>query len=255
MNLIQILRLADGFSYLFDSGYNRKQVVDELITQGSCDNGLTQLFGNEPGNRANIEFPALITLERMYVQDIEILNGGLTNNNSLDGGNNANMTFSELTGRTLYWVGDEGEWQDPNHWSLTSGGPGGECIPTPIDDVFFDFNSFSLDAQLVTARPSSFAYCRDINIIGTTGYPQLQLNFLVVNGSLNYDIDFLNNINEHIFTSGELSMIDIGGQVLNNVRFRGSGTFDFTNDFLFNNWNHNAGTINFNEHLVHGSSM
>ncbi len=48
-----------------------------------------------------------------------------------------------LTARTLFWVGNGGFWDEATHWSLSSGGIGGECPPTPLDNVFFDLNSFS----------------------------------------------------------------------------------------------------------------
>ncbi|HTA61225.1 MAG TPA: SprB repeat-containing protein, partial [Bacteroidia bacterium] len=42
----------------------------------------------------------------------------------------------------LYWVGGSGNFNDPNHWSLQSGGVGGTKTPTASDDVYFDENSF-----------------------------------------------------------------------------------------------------------------
>jgi len=40
-----------------------------------------------------------------------------------------------------YWVGGTGDWSDTSHWSLTSGGVGGQAVPTSVDDVFIDDNS------------------------------------------------------------------------------------------------------------------
>ncbi|MBK8705505.1 MAG: hypothetical protein IPN33_19390 [Saprospiraceae bacterium] len=61
--------------------------------------------------------------------------------NSVDLGNNSGWTITPIASRTLYWVGGSGSWNDLTHWSLTSGGSGGECVPTPYDDVFFDANA------------------------------------------------------------------------------------------------------------------
>lgn len=44
-------------------------------------------------------------------------------------------------GRTLYWVGGTGNWNDTARWSLSSGGAGGEPTPTSLDDVIFDSGS------------------------------------------------------------------------------------------------------------------
>src|SRR5690554_1860689 len=64
--------------------------------------------------------------------------------NGIDGGNNSgNFTFVEPPAKTIYWVGDAGddEWNNQANWSATSGGPGGYCLPSRFDDVFFDDNS------------------------------------------------------------------------------------------------------------------
>lgn len=40
-----------------------------------------------------------------------------------------------------YWILGAGNWNDPLHWSATSGGVGGASVPTMDDDVYFDSNS------------------------------------------------------------------------------------------------------------------
>ena len=40
-----------------------------------------------------------------------------------------------------YWILGAGNWNDPLHWSTTSGGVGGASVPTMNDDVYFDSNS------------------------------------------------------------------------------------------------------------------
>ena len=66
-----------------------------------------------------------------------------------------------------YWVGGAGNWNSTaaSKWSLTSGGAGGEAIPTASDDVFFDAAS---GAVTVTATSSSNA-CLNLNFTGFTG--------------------------------------------------------------------------------------
>lgn len=41
-----------------------------------------------------------------------------------------------------FWVGGSGSWNDPTHWSYTSGGKGGAAIPSGNDVVNIDRNSF-----------------------------------------------------------------------------------------------------------------
>ena len=67
--------------------------------------------------------------------------------------------------RDLYWVGGAGDWHTATHWSLTSGGVGGECPPTAHDDVFFDGGS-NLGAGDAATVNQSFAYCKDMDWTG-----------------------------------------------------------------------------------------
>ncbi len=75
--------------------------------------------------------------------------------------------------RDLYWIGGTGNWSDPVSWSLNSGGAGGNCMPTILDNVFFDANSFagSNDTVYIDFAP---AYCNNMNWTGATGNPVLR---------------------------------------------------------------------------------
>ena len=88
---------------------------------------------------------------------------------SIDLGNNQNITFTTTLGRTLYWVNNGGLWNDSIHWSLTSGGMGGECLPTPADSVVIDSNSFSLTGQIVDIGDES-SYTGDFVITTETPF-------------------------------------------------------------------------------------
>lgn len=83
-----------------------------------------------------------------------------------------------------YWIGDSGDWADITHWSLSSGGTGGEPEPDETDNVFFDGNSFSLAGQTVTISMGSA--CRDIDTTAATNDPVLQFgSFSMNSASLN----------------------------------------------------------------------
>lgn len=49
---------------------------------------------------------------------------------------------SSNPGRTLYWVGDSGNWSDSDHWATSSGGTPVPTTPTSLDVVIIDENSF-----------------------------------------------------------------------------------------------------------------
>lgn len=67
-----------------------------------------------------------------------------------------------------YWVGGTATWDATagSKWATTSGGTGGEAVPTAADEVFFDANS---GAVTVTTSGTTTDVCRSINFTGFTG--------------------------------------------------------------------------------------
>jgi hypothetical protein len=65
-----------------------------------------------------------------------------------------------------YWVGGTGTWNTTagTKWAATSGGTGGEPVPTAVDDVFFDAVSGA-----VTVTISTNTGAKSINCTGFTG--------------------------------------------------------------------------------------
>jgi gliding motility-associated-like protein len=92
-------------------------------------------------------------------EDVAFTNGTLNAYNSFDLSGNSGINFIAGLSRTLYWVGGNGEWDDSTHWSLSSGGLGGECIPTPADSVIFDDNSSTGN---MTVDLATTAFARDL---------------------------------------------------------------------------------------------
>lgn len=86
------------------------------------------------------------------------------------------------SGNTYYWIGGTGNWDDANHWSLTSGGAPATCIPGIKDTVIFDFNSGS--PVTVTVRQDAF--CAFMDWTTVTGTPELALyrNLYMSQGAL-----------------------------------------------------------------------
>lgn len=79
-----------------------------------------------------------------------------------------------------YWVGGSATWDATagTKWALTSGGAGGETVPTSADDVFLDSASGGVTVTL-SGSPS----CKNLNFTGFTGTLNLSAN-LNVYGSL-----------------------------------------------------------------------
>ena len=58
---------------------------------------------------------------------------------------------STNTSRTLYWIGGSGNWNDPTHWSMSSGGTTANTTPNTNDLVIVDENSFSVAGNMTLA--------------------------------------------------------------------------------------------------------
>jgi hypothetical protein len=65
-----------------------------------------------------------------------------------------------------YWVGGTASWDATagTKWALTSGGAGGQAVPTATDDVFFNAASGT-----VTVTVAAAANCLSLNFTGFTG--------------------------------------------------------------------------------------
>lgn len=65
-----------------------------------------------------------------------------------------------------YWVGGTASWDATagTKWALTSGGTGGETVPTAADDVYFDAASGA-----VTVTVAAASVCKNLNFTGFTG--------------------------------------------------------------------------------------
>lgn len=66
-----------------------------------------------------------------------------------------------------YWVGGTASWDGTagTKWALTSGGAGGQAIPTTADDVFFDAASGANTVTIATGNTG----CKSITCTGFTG--------------------------------------------------------------------------------------
>lgn len=173
-------------NYAFQINAQDTFTLGELIVPDVCT-GMVELRSAANSGQAILNATKPITTQRLMIQDIKRIGvGPAIANNSIDLGNNEGWTINELAGRDLYWVGKggNGDWFDPVNWSKTSGGPGGECIPTAKDNVFFDANSFNGPNQQVN-NSSRFAYCRNMSWNGVSNNPIFRMWVLNAFGSVN----------------------------------------------------------------------
>jgi len=150
-----------------------------------------------------------------------------------------------------FWVGNSGNISDnTNHWSATSGGSPNATTPTLADNVFFDINSFSIDAQVVTVD-ATFA-CLSMNWTGATNTPTFAgTNAVSIYGSLVFIIPMIVTYSSIItFRSTTIgNTITTAGQTIqSNITFSGVGGVWTLQDNLKivsgKNFNVTSGTFN-----------
>ncbi|RLD50605.1 MAG: hypothetical protein DRJ05_19420, partial [Bacteroidetes bacterium] len=225
-NTFDTLIFTPGYQYIFE--FDKTQTInDSLAIAGNCEKPIW-LKSSYNGKRATIsKTTGNVFGAHLSLRDIEA-SGSIPFNalQTVNLGNNANWLIDELTPTDLYWVNGQGMWTDPSHWDISSGGPGGHCPPTELDNVYFDGSSFTSSNQIVNIDIRN-AVCHNMDWTGANspifdGNDTLNLK---VYGSMKLieDMDF--NF------KGETHFEDtIGGQTIesgkntfyNNVRFQGT---------------------------------
>lgn len=169
---INELILAAGKSYKIDYGVT--VTITKRLKAGQACAGWTNITTTSAA-AATISMPAgaVVDVEGTILKNIMATGGAdFTANASIDEGGNTGWKFVSSAPKNLYWVGGAGDWNDAGHWSLSSGGVGGACVPGLSDDVFFDVNSgFTETSKVVTATET--AYCRNITVDGSLVPPEM----------------------------------------------------------------------------------
>lgn len=176
-NTFNTLVFAPGNTYKMQD-YSTQKITNLFSLPTPLCGNWTFISANTPGYKATISAPASATINvsRAIIKDIQAVGGAnFTVSNSIDSGNNSGWNFSAYTGQDLYWVGGSGNWNDKAHWSVTSGGIGGDCIPGPGDDVFFNIDSgFTNTDKTITI--ADVAHCRNITFSGSVVPPTVVQN-------------------------------------------------------------------------------
>ncbi len=260
-NVFNNLSFTAGFTYTIRDA--KVQTVNAVFSAtGNCG-ALIAINSSVPGNQATISHPpGAVTISFVTLKDINAAGGAVfTANNTIDLGNNTGWTINPATAKDLYWIGNGGNWNDGNHWSLSSGGPPSGCSPTPIDNVFFDANSYSLPGQATTINVPT-AYCRDMNWTGATNTPTFSgpfANQLKIFGSLNFIPamlqQFLGTVSFEATSPGKT--ITCAGRSFNNaIGFNGAGGWTLQDVLTVNNiLNFNNGTLNTNNQTVNATQL
>jgi formylglycine-generating enzyme required for sulfatase activity len=226
------------------------------------------------GTVRTITTSGTVTLSYCDWQDITGgTTGGWATGTSI-GNCGGNSGISYTTPITLFWIGNGGNWSDPNHFSLSSGGSTAGVVPLCHDDVRFDPNSITSGSQTITANMPRLG--KDIDFTGVANSPILSAatsNYvfgnltLVQNMSIvktaTYNYLHLGNRNNCNFTTNNISNIGYRGIIVDcygaKVTLIGNLTciteaydnfYLYSGEFDFNDYNSNLYNIFLGEKTV-----
>ncbi|MBU0486555.1 MAG: SprB repeat-containing protein, partial [Bacteroidetes bacterium] len=240
-NSFNTLNVPNCSSLLFFGGTTTTFNTLTIPNGVDCNNYFS-IGTNPEGSVANLSMPAgIFTGNWLRISNLTAGGGGTFNAlNSQGIGNVTGWNIVSAPGVDLYWVGDGGNWNDPNHWSLTSGGAPYGCLPSTNDNVYFDASSFTLGGQQVNIN--SNAACKNMDWTGVTNSPEfVGGSTLTINGSLTLVPAMLMNYwgTMNFASSAPANTILSAGQMLTNVSIAGNYT-------LLDDLNFNWGNLIFN---------
>ncbi len=215
--------LTAGKRYIFSSNngsfinvagdFNAIGNCAEVINIETTNTGATGTTPLDVAGNVNIDFA--------YIQGINNINATtITATNSIDGGNNSNITFPANAGTTFYWRAlssdpsdFDGSWSDQGHWTTNPANLVGDntCIPSILDSVIFDNKSFSLSSNscLVTGT----VFCKTLLFRADARLTTNSTNTIV-------------NIDESLFLANNMTRFDYRGiiKMIGNGIVNANGT-------------------------------
>jgi hypothetical protein len=165
---------------------------------------------NDRDNVEKIEFD--FPLQKTY--KVVVSHKGQLKNGHQDFSLIISYNSSNQTAQTFYWIGDEGDWDDPLHWSSSSGGPPANKTPLENDKIIVDENSFdgigfdnislSADKKITTVKwvasnPSGLSLnekrltISESLIIASSSFQFSNQGEVILNSSGNGEISFTTN--------------------------------------------------------------
>ncbi|CAA6824841.1 MAG: Unknown protein [uncultured Aureispira sp.] len=250
------MNLTSGKEYTFASRTGSSlTIAGDLNGTGNCaDQIRIQTNGYDTGiipvtvnGTTNLSYASIQGLDNTG-------NPALVANNSIDAGDNTNITFTTGTGVTYYWRAHRtnptdfvGDWSDQGHWTINPASLVGDsaCIPTILDSVIFDGNSFSPSSNGCTV--DGVKYCRslifraDARLIGagsTSGnLPEspnriyIDESFMLANAMTNFD--YRGSI--HMIGSGDINTNGTTLEIFKLEFDNPTGTWDFQSDLMMSN--------------------
>lgn len=250
---------------LYEFGVNDPiSISGNLNALGNCSESITIKGIN--GNSFDISVTGMANIDFTNISDMHS-SSAISATNSLDAGNNSNITITSSSTNTYYWRAENNSCSSCNYsgnWSSTSGFwatnptstegiPG--CIPGPSDNIVFD--NLSFNGTTASINISSSVACHDLQVVGSN--VNLTGNgTLTITGSVDSDGSLTGNTLSGVLNfvsnapAGE--NIDFGGVLLGGDIVFGNdlGSWTLTNSpFMTAKTLYlNAGTLNTNNQEI-----
>jgi hypothetical protein len=156
-------------------------------------------------------------------------------------------------GAARFWVGDDGNWSDTNHWSCTSGGSGGASVPDATTDCTFDASSFTRAGVTVNANVDPA--CHSLTWVNTAHGATFDASVRNVSiaGSLTLESGLVWMVASLTFTATDAETITTSGVDIGGVTFNGvGGTWTLQDDWNMPNESlqFQNGTLNTNDKTI-----
>ena len=209
-NTIDSLLLATNYPSTLNGTLN---INNYLYLNGQSCDAFTEVTGDSTNGAINFAAGAVVDMNNMILTGVRAFGPATPIAvTGIDNGGNVGFTITPpaATGTTLYWVGGAGDWNDRSHWSTTSGGVGGACVPFIADDVIFDANS-GLATGTVTTSSSSFCHDMTWTGVGTVTFNEAASSPFKMYGSLAMDNTVTMN-----------AIIELWGATANSITTNGS---------------------------------
>jgi gliding motility-associated-like protein len=161
------------------------------------------------------------------------------------------FSLNYLYSEDYYWIGDSGEWDNPENWSLSSGGKSSLNIPTNTDNVIFDDHSFKNDKAIIKFTNAElnqfiFSSSKTVSFIGET---------MIIHS--NFELKSNVNIKANLIFESQTKdvlLINTGGYSLNSNFIIESGYWILKNHLITSNKNFieiNNSTFNSNQKSIY----
>lgn len=238
--------------------------VNKVKEPESCAEKVT-FYNNSPGTVTFHAASQPLILSRTDFYKINFDDAGqpwvFPSNNDL-GLNTGNFILTgAVAGKKYFWIGEDGDWNDPVNWSLQSGGaplPPGDCVPGNSDTVYVDHHSFSAQGQKIRIRKA--ASCKEMvwTDYSRTGTIEASNNVqLTIYGNADFSGVSSEGINTtiHFSGSGNHTIISSDTASFGNLYFINTGTYTLLNDMIAGEIRQQGGNFNSNGMKITATSI